>query len=231
MFNLLLPADPDEFLNHLDADPSAEVADPYWAALWPAAATTARLVLAHDWPRGTAALELGCGCGLVGLAGLAAGLDVTFSDLVVTAVQLAVENAHRNGWTAAGGLPIDWFAPPRRKYPLILGSDLLYETGQHDALLDTIDQLLAGYGHCWLGDPGRSAAESFARKAANRGYRLRILGADGQPAETLRVGQFRLLTLTPAACLPEPIESTGEGERNRLRVRDSGARPFGMTNP
>lgn len=212
-FDLILPADPDQFLDHLDADASQE-ADPYWAALWPTAPIMAELLLGQDWSHWTAAatLELGCGCGLVGLAGLACGLRVTFADVVPHAVELALENAHRNGWTAARGQLLDWNQPPCSTYRLILGSDLLYETRHHEALLNAIGALLADGGRCWLGDPGRSAAESFVCSAADRGHGVRMLDSQGQPAHGLQLGHFRLLQLTVAA----DGENTGEGLANDI---------------
>lgn len=194
-FDLILPADPVEFLNHLENDKGQEPDDPFWAALWPAAPITANLAYAHDWQPGTPALELGCGSGLVGLAALAAGLDVTFSDVIPTAIELALENAHRNGFAEARGQLIDWYQPPDLRFPQILGSDLIYETRDHAALLNTLDRLLTDEGHCWLGDPGRSAAQNFYDSAEDRGYSVRILDAEGQSMRKLVLGQFQLLVL------------------------------------
>ena len=195
-FELILPANPDELLNQLENGAGEEPLDPYWAALWSAGPPTANLVHRHNWPPGMSALELGCGCGLVGLAALGAGLDVTFSDIVPTAIELALENARRNGFTDARGQLVDWNDPPRlQRFPQILGSDLLYETRQHTALLDTLDRLLPDEGQCWLGDPGRSAADSFCITAAERGYCVQIRDAAGEPLATSSPGQFRLIVL------------------------------------
>src|SRR5437868_5031320 len=88
-FHIFTPSAPDEFLEHLE-EPAAEsrphFADPYWAKLWPAAPHLAEAILRHPPPPGTRVLELGCGSGLVGIAALACGLDVTFSDYVPLAV-------------------------------------------------------------------------------------------------------------------------------------------------
>lgn len=207
VFDLVLPADPDEFLNQLEADSGNSLVEPYWAALWPAAPIMAKRLLTQDWPPGTAALELGCGTGLVGLAALAAGLEVTFSDVVPTAIELALENARRNSFSGAQAQLLDWFDPPRSQYPLILGCDLLYETRQHPVLLNAIDRLLGDDGQCWLGDPGRSAAAKFVDLAQDRCYRVRLYGEDGQPAR-LRLGHFRLLVLRRGSGCAED-ESTG----------------------
>ena len=41
---------------------------PYWPYLWPAAYAMSAAVLRENWPPGAAALEIGAGIGLVGLA-------------------------------------------------------------------------------------------------------------------------------------------------------------------
>ena len=86
--------------------------DPYWGLLWDAAPKTAEQILQNAWPQGLTAVELGCGVGLAGIAGLIAGLDVTMTDLVPTAVEMAVNNAAMNGFPSAKGKAIDWRNPP-----------------------------------------------------------------------------------------------------------------------
>src|SRR5262245_13654902 len=53
---------------------------PYWADLWPGSRMLARAILEEFWQPGAEALEIGCGLGLAGIAGLAMSLRVTFSD-------------------------------------------------------------------------------------------------------------------------------------------------------
>jgi predicted RNA methylase len=96
--SMLLPADPDRFLDELDESPAApkELSDPYWAKLWPAAYHLSEALLTADFPPMTEILEIGCGSGLAGLAAMTRGYHVTFSDYVPMAVELALENAARN---------------------------------------------------------------------------------------------------------------------------------------
>ncbi|MDA1053977.1 MAG: methyltransferase domain-containing protein [Planctomycetota bacterium] len=193
---ILLPAQPDEFLEQLEQTAvTARETDPYWAELWPASLSMARIVRASHWPKQARAIELGCGVGVVGLAALLAGLDVAFTDHVELAVATAVENAHRNGFTNAQGCVLDWAQPPREQYPIILASDVLYDRELHAPLLHAIEALLADGGECWLGDPGRSAAEVFLQQARLTGWKLRMLDEEGRDAARLKLGEFRLLVL------------------------------------
>jgi predicted nicotinamide N-methyase len=195
-FELLAPADPVEFLNQLDESAAAHVADPYWAAIWSAAPALAECVARKRWPPDASALELGCGVGLAGLAALAAGISVTFSDYIPLAVSLAVENAHRNGFTTATGLHLDWTDPPTLKpFPLVLASDVLYEKQLHANLLTTLDVVLSTDGECWIGDPLRSSATDFARLARQRGYDVTIDGGDAGRSDTDSEAGFQLLIL------------------------------------
>jgi len=172
-FRLTLPAAPDELLNQAAREPIGDEADPYWAELWPAAESLAEFVLRQSWVQDTPVLELGCGIGLVGLAALRAGLEVTFSDRQELAVATALENAARNGFLGAHGRVIDWRAPPRDSdFPLILAADVLYNTALHQPLLSTLEALLAPKGIGYIADPGRSSAEPFVAAAFGRGFNI-----------------------------------------------------------
>jgi hypothetical protein len=92
---------------------------------------------------GLPCLELGCGSGLVGLACLAAGLEVTFSDYVPFTVELALENAARNGFANARGLVLDWRQPHDRQWPLIVAADVTYDRTNIAPLLDVLEKMLA----------------------------------------------------------------------------------------
>ena len=108
--------------------------------------------------------------GLVGIAALAAGLKVTFSDAVPLAVEVATENAVRNGLQPDDGLVLDWHEPPSDSYPLIFASDVLYDRDLHGPLLNTLDCVLAPDGECWIGEPGRSVADEFVTTLKQRGF-------------------------------------------------------------
>jgi predicted nicotinamide N-methyase len=197
--SILLPANADGFLDHIESvDQPLHIADPYWARLWPAARTMAEMVVQQEWPNSAHALELGCGIGIVGLAGLLRGLRVTFSDQIELAVELACENARRNGFADCAGQVLDWKHPPRDRYSVILASDVLYDPKLHETLLALLDGILDQHGTCWIGDPGRFHCEAFICLAELRGYRVSLRDQNGQDQQRVTVGEFCLLAMRRA---------------------------------
>lgn len=229
VFRLLMPADPDELLNHL-VEPvgtnQPHLADPYWAKLWPAAAFLAEAVVRRGSGLGAReqgvtgrdsnlltilksppltpspqllaprrCLELGCGSGLVGIAALAAGWDVTFSDYVPQAVELAVENAARNGFPNARGLVLDWRSPPDEQFPWILAADVTYDRTHIGPLLDTFARMLAPGGEAWLGDAGRGPVAEFLQAARARGWSATLLDERGRLASEPVLGHCQRIVL------------------------------------
>lgn len=193
-FRMLLPADPDRFLDELDESPSApkELADPYWAKLWPAAFHLADAVLSAQWPAGTEVLELGCGSGLAGLAALARGYHVTFSDYVPMAVELALENAARNGLEAnACGQILDWREPPPLKAGVIIAADVLYERAKNPDLVSLLKRILAPQGVAWFGDAGRSASADFLKLAIDGGFSVELFDERNLPVAEPVVGRYQ----------------------------------------
>lgn len=204
-FEVLLPADPDGVLEaQLEAEQANEGADataagdPYWAALWSSASPTAEAVLRARWRAEDRAMEIGCGMGLVGLAALARGMQVTFSDHVPQAIELALHNALRNGFCTARGARVDWRDPPEtppdQPYDVILASDILYHRGSHDPILNTVDRFLADNGVCWIGDPGRFNSRDFLR-AARRRFDVQLRDQAGQLLSAPRSAQYQMFVL------------------------------------
>jgi len=108
----------------------------------------------------------------VGLAGLAAGWQMTFSDYEPLAVQVALANARLNGFTAARGSVLDWREPPPQQYAAIVGCDVTYECAAHGPLLNFLDAALLPGGTCWLADCNRAATEELMTAARDRRYEI-----------------------------------------------------------
>jgi predicted nicotinamide N-methyase len=152
------PAESDRLLDHPAIETACEADGymPYWADLWPAARMLAKAVLREPWPPGAHALEVGCGLGLPGIAALAVGLRVTFSDYDATALRVATDNARLNGFRDFDTLPMDWRYPPEgMRVPVVLGSDLIYEMRNVAPLVALIQHVLQPDGVCLLTDQDR----------------------------------------------------------------------------
>lgn len=168
-----LPASPDAFLD----DPEVLAANrrddymPYWSYLWPTSLETAVAVLRHDWPPETCALEIGAGIALTGLAALACGLRVAFSDYDHQALALAMHNARQNGLeNSAEELFLDWRQPIDRRFPVIFGCDVIYERQNHLPILGLLEAMLAPGGQAWITDPGRHQADAFLELLRDRPF-------------------------------------------------------------
>ncbi|MHB1423634.1 MAG: class I SAM-dependent methyltransferase [Gemmataceae bacterium] len=152
------PSESDRLLDHPSVR-TAFAADeymPYWADLWPAARMLAKAILRETWTPGLSALEVGCGLGLPGIAALAMGLRVTFSDYDATALRFAADNARTNGFHAFDTLQMDWRYPPEdMQFPIVLASDLIYEMRNVAPLAALIRKMLAPGGVCLLTDQDR----------------------------------------------------------------------------
>ena len=200
-FRLISPTDPDSLLQDLEEPAKGapeHFVDPYWAKIWPAAPLLAAAVLRSTILPGPKVLELGCGSGLAGIAALAAGLDVTFSDYVPLAVELAKENAARNGFPGVAGMVLDWREPKAERFPLILGADVTYDRTHFPSLLGVVDAMLAAGGEAWFGEAGRGPAEEFVRRALDRGWLVSRFDANDQPVNDYILGRFQRIVLRRA---------------------------------
>jgi predicted nicotinamide N-methyase len=176
-FQIDRPVDSDNLLDHPWVR-SAFAADeyvPYWPTLWPAARMLAKAIVREPWEKYSEpvrVLEVGCGLGLAGIACLARGLAVTFTDVDKTALAFAAANARLNGFTAGfRTMLLDFRSPPTdERYPVVIGSDLMYEERLVEPLVELLRSVLAPGGVCLIADPDRLAARVFRWKLEEAGY-------------------------------------------------------------
>jgi predicted nicotinamide N-methyase len=200
-FLITRPADSDRLLDHPTVR-SAFAADeymPYWADIWPGARMLAKAVLREPWAPGLEALEVGCGLGLAGIAALARGLRVTFSDYDPTALHFAGLNARANGFEDFRTLPLDWRCPPdEQRFPVILAADLVYEMRNVAPLLQLIKRLLRPGGICLLTDQDRPPVHLLRESLAAEGFSwtTQVMHA-GEPGGRRTRGTLYRIALEP----------------------------------
>jgi predicted nicotinamide N-methyase len=196
-FQIIRPGQSDQLLDH-PAVVSAFTADeymPYWADLWPAARMLAKAILGQTWPPGQEALEIGCGLGLPGIAALAAGLRVTFTDYDATALRFAADNARLNGFDDFKLLQLDWRSPPTDlKVPVLLGSDLIYELRNVDPLVRLIKHTLLPGGLCLLTDQDRVPSHMLRETLRREGleFTMQVMRAGEPGARRLKGTLYRI---------------------------------------
>ena len=118
-----------------------------------------------------------------------------FSDYVPLAVQLALENAKRNGFPGAAGLVLDWREPTADRFPLILGADVTYDRTHFPPLLGVVEAMLAPGGEAWFGDAGRGPAEEFVQRAQDRGWQVSRFDQNDLPLHDHVLGRFQRIIL------------------------------------
>ncbi len=168
------PKSPDRLLD-LETVAKAHDADqymPYWAALWPVSKYLAHAIYETSWDLPVKAIELGCGLGLPGLAALARGIEVLFSDYDATALRVVAESVAQNKLAGAQYLHFDWRSLLQPKldtntsslvgaFDLVMASDLIYEERQVKPLVAAFSKLLKPTGLVFVADQDRPYRELF----------------------------------------------------------------------
>lgn len=195
--SLLIPADPDLFLDDPDVLKRNEQDDymPFWAFLWPSSIKMAEVILQAPWQVGSAVLELGSGLGLVGIAAYLRGDQVTFSDYDATALHICRMNTKRNSLADPQTLLLDWRAPGDQQFDAIIGCEVTYDAPMHPVILKLLELMLRPGGYCWLGDPGRYLAADFCQLARESGFQVRILNEELEELDGATTQEFQIIEL------------------------------------
>jgi predicted nicotinamide N-methyase len=166
---LLRPRDSDALLDERAFAEEDEFL-PYWAELWPSALALARALDGRAL-HGARVVELGCGLGLPSVTAALAGGRVTATDWSADAVAFAARNAAHNGVQIDTAV-VAWERPESLleggRWPMVIGSDLLYEARNVPQLLALLPQLVQPKGQVWLADPGREPCAAFLEQAAEQ---------------------------------------------------------------
>lgn len=217
------PKSPDRLLD-LESVAKAHDADqymPYWAALWPVSKYLAHAIYETQWELPIKAIELGCGLGLPGLAALAKGIDVLFSDYDATALRVVAQSVAQNRFHKAQYHHFDWRSLLQPSldpvtsnlvgaFDLVMASDLIYEERQVKPLVAAFSKLLKPTGVVFVADQDRPYREMFLEELHVCGFSLKTWNVPKQTVGSLDV-HGTVYVLTP----PYPSKDfNGEVGRN-----------------
>ena len=154
---------------------------PFWTRVWPSGVALADVAL--TWQsrlQGQRVLELGSGLGVTASAAAEAGATVIAADFSQAALMYCRLNTLVNTGRGIRTLPpLDWRNPSTiaaarldacGEFSVVLGADVLYESGDIQPLMNLIDRVLTPDGTLLLAEPGRKTAERFLYRMAAEGW-------------------------------------------------------------
>jgi predicted nicotinamide N-methyase len=168
-------------------DPSHTFFSGHGAAMWPASLTLSEHVLTWPWTFGLRAVELGAGCGLVGLALARRGVHVTLTDVpwLVPLAQYNIE-ANSSGKERVQAAALRWGnlsdvrdvlavvgGPP----DVVLASDVVYREADFHVILDTIFALQCREA-VFAVRQREDTLQKFLRAVQERAWHARIASVD-----------------------------------------------------
>lgn len=139
--------------------------------VWPAGRVLAEAMCSHD-VTGKRILELGCGLGLSSLVLQQRRADITSSDHHPLAALFLRHNAAQNHLPAITYRDLRWEVPDTTlgRFDLIIGSDILYETGHASLLAAIVQRHAQPDAEVLITDPGRGNSAPFTRALAGQGF-------------------------------------------------------------
>ncbi len=164
--------DPDRLLEAalVRQDKRADEIDPFWAATWRAARGLDQF-LAHIDLQKQLVLELGCGSGQAGIGAAARGALVTLTDAVGLALLVARLNSTSvEDRVSFRRLRWDSDTLMDQRFPIIIGSDIVYDPRLFPLIDACARRHLLPSGHLYLSEPHRHTGDHFAKWIVEAGW-------------------------------------------------------------
>jgi predicted nicotinamide N-methyase len=166
--------DPDQLLENALSrkDRSPDELDPFWAATW-RAAIGLDFCLGQMDIREVNILDLGCGSGRAGIAAALRDARVTLTDTSSEALLVARLNA----WPVRDRAEVrrlNWRDEtlPSGRFPIIIGSDVVYDPSLWQYLEPCMRRHLAPSGIVLLSEPQRHTGDAFLEWIKKAGWRV-----------------------------------------------------------
>ena len=144
---------------------------PLFGVIWPSGEILAQLMF-HQKTEGLRILEVGCGIGLASLMLNHRAADITATDYHPEAEDFMLQNTRLNRDRVIPFVRTGWgdAASTLGRFDLVIGSDLLYESGHAELLSGFIDRHTEVHGNVLLVDPGRGHHARFSKKMVALGF-------------------------------------------------------------
>lgn len=165
--------DLDSLLSHAvskSLDGTVEL-DPFWAAAWRSAQGLDKFLGTLDSVQGVRILELGGGSGRAGISAGIRGADVLITDAVPTALMVCKFNSRQVAEKVQVRL-LDWRdrETQLKPFPIIIGSDIVYDHTLFPILEPCMRRHLAPGGVIYLSEPQRHTGDRFEKWIVAAGW-------------------------------------------------------------
>lgn len=187
---------PDKLLEETlrNDQPESATLDPFWAATWRAAQGLDRFLGTLELPTGSRILELGGGSGRAGISAALRGANVCITDASSMALIMCRFNA-RYVSDRVTVRKLDWanLTGFHERFPIVLGSDIVYNPSLYPILEPCMRQVLDSNGVVLLSEPQRHTGDRFENWIRHAGWRCDSSLVDLKDGQReIRIFQCRL---------------------------------------
>ncbi len=160
-----------------DSDPDDTDKIPYFAEMWPSAIALAKYIEKKpQLVQNKKIIELGCGLGLPSIVAAKLGATTCLAtDFHPACIPYCHANITRNNVNQVRCLTLDWRYPRiNQTFDVIIGSDLLYEEPQTDALMHCMAKIQKGSTRLILADPLRKHIQTAVEKLEQAHWQIEL---------------------------------------------------------